>query len=337
MTVYRDLLPLLCDDDGVLSNVAVLAIDGVAPFELGVAVEAFGLDRSDDGVPVPDFAVCGERPGPVRTNGGFSLVVDHGLDRLAVADLVVVPALPHAGTPPDVLATLVDVVERGGRVLSVCGGAFVLGEAGLLDGRECTTHWRYTAELAGRFPRARIVPDVLYVDAGAVVTSAGTAAGIDACLHIWRQEHGAAVASTIARRMVVPPQREGGQAQYVARVVPECTAETLAPLLVWVTENLAEEHTVELLARRAHMSPRTFARRFRDETGTTPHAWITRQRLHLAEELLERTDLGVERIAAEVGFANAATLRHHFTRVRGVSPQQYRRTFACVPEAPAAG
>lgn len=312
----------------VLNNVAALVYDGVAPFELGVAVESFGLDRSDDGVPVPDFAVCGVVPGQVRTNGGFSLVVDHGLDRLVEADLVVVPALPHEGTPSAVIDALVEVVDRGGRVLSVCGGAFVLGEAGLLDGRECTTHWRYTDELSSRFPLARIVPEVLYVDAGQVVTSAGTAAGLDACLHIWRQEYGAAVASTVARRMVVPPQREGGQAQYVARVVPECSADTLAPLLVWVGENLADAHTVETLARRAHMSPRTFARRFRDETGTTPHAWITRQRLHLAEELLERSDLGVDRIAAEVGFSNAATLRHHFTRSRGISPQQYRRTFS---------
>ncbi|MDT9594564.1 helix-turn-helix domain-containing protein [Nocardioides zeae] len=313
----------------MLSNVAVLAYDGVAPFELGVAVEAFGLDRSDDAVPVPDFAVCGITPGQVRTNGGFSLVLEHGLDRLVEADLVVVPALPHEGTPGVVLDALVEVVDRGGRVMSVCGGAFVLGEAGLLDDRECTTHWRYTAELAARFPRARIVPDVLYVDAGQVVTSAGTAAGLDACLHVWRQEHGAAIASIVARRMVVPPQREGGQAQFVARAVPERAAETLGPLLAWIDEHLADDLGVETLARRAHMSPRTFARRFRAETGTTPHAWVTAQRVRLAEELLERTDLPVDRVAAEVGFANAATLRHHFVRVRGVAPHAYRRTFAC--------
>lgn len=324
-----EMRPRLWHAGTMLANVATLVFDGVAPFELGVACEAFGLDRSDDGVPSLDFAVCGPAAGPVRTNSGFSLVVDHGLERAAEADLLVVPALPHEGTPRAVLDTLVAGVERGARVLSVCGGAFVLGEAGLLDDRDCTTHWRYTRELTERFPKARIIPDVLYVDAGAVITSAGTAAGIDAALHIWRKEFGSAVANAVARRMVVPPQREGGQAQFLARVVPECTAETLGPLLEWVRKNLQEDLGVEALAKRALMSPRTFARRFRDETGTTPHAWVTSQRIHLAEELLERTDESVDQIATRAGFANAATLRHHFLRVRGVAPNAYRRMFAC--------
>ncbi|MFW6774683.1 GlxA family transcriptional regulator [Nocardioides sp. CPCC 205120] len=321
----------------MLGNVAVLAYAGMAPFELGVLCEAFGVDRTDDGLPAIDFAVCGPTPGPLSTTvPGLSVTVEHGMDRLADADLVAVPSLPRADPPGEVVEALRAARDRGARLLSVCTGAFVLGAAGLLDDRECTTHWMHTAELAERFPRARVVPEVLYVDAGQVVTSAGTAAGLDACLHVWRQELGSAVAGVVARRMVVPPQREGGQAQFIARAVPECTAETLGPLLAWVAENLAADLGVEELARRAHMSPRTFARRFRDETGTTPHAWVTAQRVRLAEELLERTDLAVERIAAEVGFVNAATLRHHFTRARGVSPQRYRRTFACSEEERAA-
>jgi transcriptional regulator GlxA family with amidase domain len=178
------------------------------------------------------------------------------------------------------------------------------------------------------FPRARVVPQVLYVDAGPVITSAGSAAGLDAALHLWREEYGAAVASKVARRLVVPPQRAGGQAQFIVRPVTDCSAETLGPLLTWIIEHLDEDLSVEALARRSHMSPRTFARRFRDETGETPHAWVTNQRVLAAEELLERSDQSVDRIASEVGFGNAAALRHHFGRVRGVSPNAYRRSFA---------
>ncbi len=313
----------------MLRNVAALVYDGVSPFELGVLCEAFAIDRSDDGVPALEFAVCGPAAGRVATSVGFSLQVEHGLDRLADADLIGVPAMSNGPTPPEVIAALQTAHERGARILSVCSGAFVLGEAGLLDGRECTTHWRHTQELSERFPLARVVPEVLYVDAGSVITSAGTAAGLDATLHIWRQEYGAAVASAVARRMVVPPQRDGGQAQFITRAVPECDVETLGPLLTWILEHLDEDLDVESLARRALMSPRTFARRFRAETGATPHAWITGQRVRRAEELLEASDWSVERIAADVGFGNAATLRHHFGRSRGISPQQYRRQFAC--------
>lgn len=314
----------------MLTNVAALVYDGVAPFELGVLCEAFGIDRQEDGVPLLDFSVCGPVVGEVPTSVGFSINVERGLDRMEEADLIGIPAMPRGGRVPDeVIAALRAAHDRGARILSVCSGAFTLGEAGLLDGRDCTTHWRYTTELAERFPLANVVPEVLYVDAGQIITSAGTAAGIDATLHLWRQEYGAAVASAVARRMVVPPQREGGQAQFIARAVPDCRAETLGPVLQWVIENLGADLGVEALARRAHMSPRTFARRFREETGTTPHSWVTSQRVQAAEELLERSDASVDWIAAEVGFGNAATLRHHFTRVRGVSPQQYRRQFAC--------
>ncbi|MDX6302070.1 MAG: hypothetical protein QOF53_3284 [Nocardioidaceae bacterium] len=315
----------------MISNVAVLVYDGVAPFELGVLHEAWGTDRSDEGLPVMDFAVCTPVPGPVRSQGGLSLLVEHDLSRAAAADLVAVPAGDENGRVPEaVIETLRAAYARGATILSLCTGAFVLGEAGLLDGRRCTTHWRHTDRLAERFPEARVVPEVLYVEDDRILTSAGTAAGIDACLHLWRRQFGASAASTVARRMVVPPQREGGQAQYIRTPVPDCDAETLGPLLVWITENLRSEHTVESLAHTASMSSRTFARRFRAETGTTPHAWITRQRVLRAEELLETTTHSVDRIADEVGFGTAAMLRHHFTKVRSVSPQQYRRTFCSV-------
>jgi len=317
----------------VLSNVAVLVYDGVAPFELGVLCEAWGLDRTDDGVPPLDFAVCAPRPGLVETTAGFELHVAARLDRAAEADLVAVPAMPRDREVPDaVLSTLRDAVERGARVLSVCTGAFVLGEAGLLDGRRCTTHWRYAAELAARFPRAEVDPDVLYVDADPVITSAGSAAGLDACLHLIRKELGAQVASTVARRMVVPPHRDGGQAQFVKTPMPELSADTLAPLLDWAGEHLEEPLSVPDLAARVHMSPRTFARRFRAETGTTPHQWLTHQRVLLAERLLEETPLPVEAVARRTGFGNAATLRHHFSRARSTTPQAYRQSFGCVRE-----
>lgn len=324
-----DLLPRTCDSGAVLTNVAVIAFDGVTPFELGILCEAFGIDRTDDGVPAIDFAVCAESDRPLQTSMGFTMQASHGLDRVAEADLVGIPAIKQAHASPAVLQAIRDAHARGARLMSVCSGAFILGEAGLLDGQECTTHWMHTERLQREFPKAKVVPEVLYVDSGQVITGAGSAAGLDAALHIWRQEHGAGVANIVARRAVVPPYRDGGQAQYIARAVPECDADTLGPLLAWILENLAEDHGVEALAKRALMSPRTFARRFRDETGTTPHHWVTRQRVAAAEELLERTEHPVEWIANEVGFGNAATLRHHFVRVRGVSPQSYRRQFAC--------
>jgi transcriptional regulator GlxA family with amidase domain len=321
----------------VISNVAVLAYDGIAPFELGVLCEAWGVDRSDQGLPVFDFAVCAPAPGQVATSAGFGLHVEHDLSRAQDADLIAVPAVNrNLGVPGEVLTALRDAHDRGARILSVCTGAFALGEAGLLEGRECTTHWMYTAELARRFPAARVVPEVLYVDADPIVTSAGSAAGLDASLHLWRKEFGAHVASMVARRMVVPPQRDGGQAQFIVSAVPECDSEALGPLLAWIAENLHEELSVEMLARRANMSPRTFARRFRAETGTTPHAWISGQRVLRAEALLETTDRSVDWIAGEVGFGNAATLRHHFTRARSVTPQRYRRMF-CSLETEQAG
>jgi transcriptional regulator GlxA family with amidase domain len=315
----------------MIRNVAAIVYDGVAPFELGVVCEAWGVDRSDDGLPTFDFAVCTPRPGAVATNTGFALQIAHGLDRAAEADLVVVPAVPrHREVPAEVVEALQAAYARGARIMSVCTGAFALGAAGLLDGRECTTHWMHAAELAERFPAARVLPEVLYVDAAPILTSAGTAAGLDASLYLWRQEFGSAAANQVARRMVVPPQREGGQAQFIRNAVPECdAAETLGPVLTWTLEHLGEPLDVPALAARALMSPRTFARRFRAETGTTPHAWITAQRVRRAEQLLEETDRPVEWIAAEVGFT-PAVLRHHLAQARGLSPQRYRRRFSAV-------
>lgn len=312
----------------MLKSVAVVIFDGVAPFELGVLCETFGLDRSDEGLPTFDFAVCASSPGQVATSSGFDVVVKHGLEAAENADLIAVPAMPRWSDPPaEVRELLRHAVDTGARVLSVCTGAFTLGESGLLDGRRCTTHWRYASELAERFPLAQVDPNVLYVEDGPIITSAGTAAGIDACLHVVREEFGADVASRFARRMVVAPHRDGGQAQFIDRPVPSCDADTLTPLLTWMLEHLDQELSVESLAKRATLSPRTFARRFRAETGTTPHQWLVGQRVLAAERFLETGDAPVEEIAQRTGFGNAATLRHHFSRTRGTTPQQYRRNY----------
>jgi transcriptional regulator GlxA family with amidase domain len=314
----------------MLKNVAVALVDGVHAFELGVVCEVFGIDRSEDGLPTYDFAVCSPDRAPLAAQAGMYLSVPHGLEPLEHADLIAVPAghcYEDRTFHPDLLDALRRAAGRGARVLAVCSGAFVLGEAGLLDGRRCTTHWRHAGELARRYPAARVEPDVLYVDEDPVFTSAGTAAGIDACLHIVRKEQGMEVANAIARRMVVPPHRDGGQAQYVERPLPRTPCDTVGPVLAWLERHLDEEVTVDDMAARAHMSPRTFARRFLQETGTTPYRWVLAQRILLARNLLESTDETVDAIAARVGFGNAAALRHHFLRALGTTPNAYRRTF----------
>jgi transcriptional regulator GlxA family with amidase domain len=313
-----------------IHSVAVLVQDGVHPFGLGALSELWNEPfHPEDDNPVFDFALVAARPGRVR-GSAFDVHVDHGLDRALEADLVcVAPYDDHTRCDPEVLDVIRAADARGATLFAHCSASFALGLAGVLDGRHCTTHWRYVDQLRAMFPEAKVDGDVLYVHDGNVVTGAGSAAGLDAGLHLWREHFGAQQAATAARRMVVPPHRDGGQAQYIARAVPECDAETLGPLLAWITQNLGEDLSIERLARENHMSERTFARRFRAETGTTPHQWVLTQRVRAAEELLERTEHPVEWIAAEVGFGNAAALRHHFTRVRGVSPRQYRRTFAC--------
>jgi AraC family transcriptional regulator, transcriptional activator FtrA len=317
----------------MLKRVAVLVLDNVAPFELGVLCEVFGTDRVKDGFPGYEFHTCSPDGGPVRTKSGWMLTPTADLAPLETADLVAVPAYPlDCPTPPEVADALRRAADRGAYVLSVCSGAFLLAEAGLLEGRRCTTHWQYADELARRYPDLKVDPDVLYIADDNIMTSAGTAAGIDLCLHLIRREHGSAIANALARRMVVPPHRDGGQAQYVEAPVPRTAdAPTLEPLLSWLVTTLDREHTVESLAARAHMSSRTFARRFRAETGTTPHDWLTAQRVLLARRLLEDTDLGVDAIALRAGFGTAAMLRHHFTRRVATTPQQYRTTFRARP------
>ncbi len=313
-------------------NVAAIALDGVSPFELSIFCEVFGVDRAERGLPAYDFAVVTPDPTrPVPTSAGLGMVVPHGLDRLAAADVVALaPSKPwNRDYPPELLQALRDTVDRGAIVISVCSAAFALAEAGLLDGRRATTHWVYAEELAARHPLVEVDPDVLYVDEGSVMTSAGTAAGIDLCLHLVRKLQGPAVANSLARYMVVPPHRSGGQAQYVETPVPAAApGSSLSHVLEWAMADLTQDLSVETLARRAHMSERTFARRFRAATGTTPYAWVLQQRLLLAEQLLEgRHDLSIEQVAARCGFGVASAMRHNFIRERGVSPLAYRQAF----------
>jgi transcriptional regulator GlxA family with amidase domain len=306
-------------------------IEGVAPFELSVACEVFGIDRSELVDPWYRFKVCAASPPPVRTSVGFTIDTPYGLDDAARADTVVVPAWKNVEDqmpPPELIDTLQRAHRRGARILSVCSGAFALAHAGLLDGRRATTHWMYAERLAAMFPKIDVDPRVLYVDEGDVLTSAGTAAGIDLMLHVVRMDHGAEVANAVARRMVVPPHRDGGQAQFVELpVAPAADEDPLAGVLGWMLEHLDEPLRVDDLAAQAAMSPRTFARRFRAVTGTTPHQWLLSQRILLAQRLLETTDEPIEWVAQRCGFAAAGALRAHFQRATSTSPQAYRRTF----------
>lgn len=316
-----------------MHSVAVPVIDGLAVFEFGLLGEVFGLDRSGySDLPRLDYRVCGVRAGgAVSMQVGVPLTPQLGLDAMEDADVIAVPAAtvrPDEEYPPELLAALRRAAERGAVLLSACSGAFVLGAAGLLDERPCTTHWRYWRELQRRHPTARVDPEVLFVDDGDLITSAGTAAGIDASLHLIRRELGSAAANVIARNMVVPPQRDGGQRQYIDRPVPEADCDALVEVLEYMNGRLAERHSVEALARRAHMSTRTFARRFVTETGVTPMQWLTAQRVLHARLLLETTDASIDDIAASCGFGSSTLFRHHFGREVGVSPTAYRRSFA---------
>lgn len=311
----------------MLRKVVALAIPGVAPFEFGVVCEVFGVDRSDSGGPAFDFSIATAEPGPVTTSLGFDMHIAHDLSIAHDADLLAVPAHVIEDVDPRYLEVIRAAEARGAWVLSVCSGAFTLGQAGILDGRKSTTHWMHTDKLSAMYPKTEVDPDVLFVEDRKVVTSAGTAAGIDAALHIVRKEHGAAATNVIARRMVVPPQRDGGQSQYIDAPITECKSDSFAVVAQWMLENLHEDLTVDQLARKALMSSRTFARRFRADMGTTPAAWLNRQRIIRAQQLLEETDLGLEQIAQDTGFGTAAVMRHHFVRVLQTSPLAYRRAF----------
>ncbi len=303
-----------------MKTVALAATDGMLSFELAIASEVFGEN------PRYDFAVCGSAPVLV---GRFRLEPEHGFDRLARASTVLVPGWADVDVDPpaDLLDAVREAHARGARVASLCTGAFVLAAAGLLDGLRATTHWAHTGVLAARYPAVTVDPDVLYVDNGSVLTSAGKAAAMDLCLHLVRTDHGSAVANTIARRLVVPPHRDGGQAQFVPAPVPARDDHPLTELLPWAAERLDRPLSVDDLARRATMSTRTLTRHFRTVTGTTPLQWLLTQRIRRAQELLETSKSSVDAIAEAVGMGTATTLRRHFHRTVGVAPDAYRRTF----------
>jgi transcriptional regulator GlxA family with amidase domain len=309
--------------------VAVVVTHDFSPFEFAVTCEVFGIDKSADvGVPWYRFLVCAAERPPIRTQMGFTLDTPLGLDALRRADTIIVPASNRHDPPVELVDALRKAHARGARIMSVCSGAFTLAAAGLLDGRPATTHWMYVDEFSRRYPKVNLDPDVLYVDDGDILTSAGTAAGIDLCLHVVRLDYGAEAANIVARRMVVPPHRDGGQAQFVREPVPDLQAgDPFAETLVWAQEHLDEAIAISQLAQRSAMSPRTFARRFRDTTGTTPHQWLLRQRVLLAQRLLETTDLSVDSIAAHTGLGTTTNLRQHFQRIVRTSPNAYRRAF----------
>jgi AraC family transcriptional regulator, transcriptional activator FtrA len=310
-------------------RLVALAYEGLCTFEFGIVVEAFALPRPELGVPWYRFEVCSLERRPVRALGGVTVRAARGLEALKRADTIVVPGWRNAdeSPPPALLAALRAAHRRGARIVSICSGVFVLAAAGLLDGKRATTHWRYVERLTRRFPTVAVEPDMLYVDEGRVLTSAGSAAGIDLCLHIIRQDHGAEIANLVARRLVVPPHREGGQSQYVATPVQRDAPHGLARLLDWARANLHRALTVDALARQARMSARNFARRFRAETGTTPHRWLVHQRLLLAQGRLETTDDAIDRVAEAVGLQTGTTLRHHFRKTFRISPTAYRKRF----------
>lgn len=318
------------DPTGPLNRrVAVIITDGLALFEFGIVMEVFALKRPELGVPWYDVSVVSFDPPPIVGTGGVAVSTTHSVRMLAKAGTVVIPGWPKLEAPPP--RPMLDAVRaayaRGARLLSVCSGAFVLAAAGLLDGRRATTHWRHADRFQRAFPRVQVDPSVLYIESGRVYTAAGSAAGIDLGLHVVRQDYGSDIANTVARRMVVAPHRDGGQAQFVPSAVPPVEG-SLAPLMEWASARLEQPLSAALLAKKARLSPRTLARRFAAQAGTSPHQWLTHQRVIAAQRLLERSDLSIERVAELSGLATAETLRHHFRRRVGTSPAAYRRRFA---------
>jgi AraC family transcriptional activator FtrA len=308
---------------------AALAYPGMAPFELGVVVEVFGLPRPELDLPSwYRLEVCAVTPGPQPAVGGISIEVQHGLEILAEADTVVVPGWPIEDEVPEVLQQQIRAAHaRGARIVSICSGAFVLAATGLLDGRRAATHWRYADRLAERYPAVKVDRDVLYVDEGELLSSAGSAAGIDLCLHLVRADHGAAIANQVARRLVTPPHRDGGQAQYIEAPVAADDDSRIHDVIAWLERDLARTVSVGDLAARAHLSERQFTRRFRDVTGESPNEWLIGQRIAASLALLEAGDDPVERVATAVGFQTVVTFRHHFRSRLQTSPTAYRKAF----------
>jgi transcriptional regulator GlxA family with amidase domain len=318
-------------------RVAVLALDHVVAFDLGTPAQVFGAARDASGRRLYQITTCTPDGGPVRSTGGFQVLPDHDLGATTTADTVIVPGI-HGGPPltdgtvdPIVAGALRKAHARGARVMSICTGASVLAAAGLLDGRPATTHWWHAERISRLYPNVKIDPDVLFVDDGEILTSAGVGAGIDLCLHVVRRDHGSEVANRAARRCVVPPWRDGGQAQYIERPVPAGGPATTAAAREWALHHLGEPLTLRQLAAHASMSVRTFTRRFRDETGVSPGRWLLQQRVDHARLLLETSDLTVDQVARRAGFGTAGSLRQHFQAALGVPPTAYRRTFTGAP------
>ncbi|MGY1452631.1 GlxA family transcriptional regulator [Streptomyces sp. SS8] len=314
-------------------RVAVLVRHGLLPIELGIPHRIMGKALSAAGEPLYEVVTCAPEPGRVRTDADFTVTVEYGPEALAEADTVIVPAAHEEdpayteGRSEPAVAEALARIRPGARTASICTGAFALAAAGLLDGRPATTHWASCERLRRMYPAVRVDPDVLYVDDGDVLTSAGVASGIDLCLHMVRLDHGSAVANDVARRTVVPPHRDGGQAQYVRRPVPEPRIRDTGTARAWALNNLERPISLKELADLEATSVRTFTRRFREEVGMSPLRWLPRQRVERARHLLESSDLPVERVAVEAGFGTAASLRLHFQAALGVSPGTYRRTF----------
>ncbi|KAF0835831.1 GlxA family transcriptional regulator [Nocardia caishijiensis] len=316
--------------DLAMQRVVVLALDGVYPFELGIPARIFGTAVAADGSPLYEIRTCSLDGAPIRTNADFTIAVEWDSSALDDADIVVIPPFNECDDHatyclPEHVA---DALRRPQtRVVSFCSSAFVLATLGLLDGRPATTHWNQAERFRREFPRVRMDADVLFVDDGRILTAAGSAAGIDLCLHLLRGDHGSAVANRVARLCIVPPWREGGQAQFIDRPMPEAGTAGTAGTRAWALDHLDRPLSLAELAAHARMSVRTFCRRFREETGLPPGQWLTRQRVDLARHLLEVTDLPIDRVATESGLGTAASLRQHLATTIGVSPSTYRHTF----------
>ncbi|NVD96771.1 transcriptional regulator FtrA [Massilia sp. BJB1822] len=311
--------------------VVALAYDGLCTFEFGCTVELFALDRPELGVDWYEFAVCAAEPGPIRAAGGITLQAPHAPELLARADTIVIPGWRNADEePPAVLLAQIRAAHaRGARLCSICSGVFVLAAAGVLDGLSATTHWRYAERLARRYPRIQVREDDLYVDAGQIITSAGSAAGLDMLLHLVRRDYGARVGNLVAQRLVVAPHREGGQAQFLPRPMAHDELGRLSRLMDWLREYPARRHTVASMAEQASMSVRTLQRQFQEATGMGAMEWLTRERVAIAKDLLETPELPLAQVAERAGFGSEESLRHHFRRLAATTPGAYRRRFAC--------